>query len=166
MNNLESIQKRIFQKDDKKLINLLHLLRFKDQKIVFTNGVFDLLHRGHVDYLSRAADLGDVLIVGLNTDRSVKRLGKGDARPIQDEKTRAMLLAAMRFVDYVVLFDEETPYDLIEKIKPDVLVKGGDYKIEEIVGADLVLARNGEVKTLDFLPGFSTTNIEKKIKNP
>jgi len=166
MNNLESIQKRIFQKDDKKLINLLHLLRFKDQKIVFTNGVFDLLHRGHVDYLSRAADLGDVLIVGLNTDRSVKRLGKGDARPIQDEKTRAILLAAMRFVDYVVLFDEETPYDLIEKIKPDVLVKGGDYKIEEIVGADLVLARNGEVKTLDFLPGFSTTNIEKKIKNP
>ena len=138
------------------------LLGLPDKKVVFTNGCFDLVHQGHIDYLSKARDLGDMLVVGLNTDASVRRL-KGPRRPINDEHSRALLLASMVFVDYVVLFDEDTPYELIRAVQPDVLVKGSDYKPEDIVGYDIVTAKGGKVETLDFLPGFSTTAIECKI---
>jgi len=134
-----------------------------DEKIVFTNGCFDLIHRGHVDYLSKAADLGTKLIIGVNTDTSVQKL-KGAHRPIQDEYSRLLILASFEFVDAVILFDEQTPYELIKSIQPDVLVKGSDYKPEDIVGYDIVTAKGGEVKTIEFLPGFSTSAIEKKIK--
>jgi len=138
------------------------LLGQPERKVVFTNGCFDLVHQGHIDYLSKARDLGDMLVVGLNTDASVRRL-KGPRRPINDEYSRALLLASMVFVDYVVLFDEDTPYELIKAVQPDVLVKGSDYKPEDIVGYDIVTAKGGKVETLDFLPGFSTTAIECKI---
>lgn len=131
-------------------------------KVVFTNGCFDLVHQGHIDYLSKARDLGDVLVVGLNTDASVRRL-KGPHRPVNNEYSRALLLAAMVFVDYVVFFDEDTPYELIKIVQPDILVKGSDYRPEDIVGYDVVTAKGGRVETLDFLPGFSTTAIERKI---
>lgn len=161
MTNSEEIVCKIIE--HQKLEYLLADLRKKENKIVFTNGCFDLLHLGHIDYLSKAKDQGDILIVGLNTDSSVKRL-KGKNRPITDEKSRAMLLAALQFVDYVVLFDEDTPYELIKFIQPDVLVKGSDYKPEEIVGYDVVKAKNGQIVTIDFLPGYSTSAIEKKIR--
>lgn len=132
-------------------------------KIVFTNGCFDLIHRGHIDYLSKAADLGDVLIIGLNSDKSVSRL-KGNNRPIIDEYSRALLLASFSFVTAVVIFEEDTPYELIRAIQPDILVKGADYNIEDIVGYDVVTAKGGSVKTIEYLPGFSTSAIEKKIK--
>ena len=164
MTNLEILNSKILKREDPKLNNILHVLRFQDKKIVFTNGVFDLLHKGHIDYLSKAADSGDVLIVGLNSDISAKKLGKGKNRPIQDESSRALILAALRFVDYVILFDEETPYELIKTVKPDILVKGSDYKPEEIVGYDIVKENNGKIITIDFLDGYSTTLIEKKIK--
>ena len=130
--------------------------------IVFTNGCFDILHRGHVEYLAQAADLGDKLIVGLNTDASVKRL-KGESRPINDEKSRALLLSALQFVDVVVFFDEDTPYELIKQLQPDILVKGNDYKPEEIVGYDIVTAKGGKVLTIDLVEGFSTTNIISRM---
>ncbi|MFN7311953.1 MAG: D-glycero-beta-D-manno-heptose 1-phosphate adenylyltransferase [Bacteroidota bacterium] len=133
-------------------------------KVVFTNGCFDLLHRGHVDYLTKAADLGNKLIIGVNTDASVSGL-KGPHRPIQDEQSRLQILASLEAVDAVILFGEETPYDLIKTLQPDVLVKGSDYKPENIVGYDVLTAKGGEVKTIDFLPGFSTSLIEQKIKN-
>ena len=135
----------------------------QDKKIVFTNGCFDLLHRGHVDYLAKAADLGDVLILGLNTDASVSKL-KGPQRPIQDEQSRLHIIASLGFVDAVVLFDEETPLDLIDLVQPDVLVKGSDYKPEAIVGFDIVKLKGGKIQTIDFIPGYSTSLIEKKIK--
>ena len=138
------------------------LRQHPEWKVVFTNGCFDLVHQGHIDYLSKARDLGDVLVVGLNTDASVRRL-KGPRRPINDEYSRALLLASMLFVDYVVLFGEDTPYELIKTLQPDILVKGSDYKPEDIVGYDIVMAKGGRVETLDFLPGFSTTAIEQKI---
>lgn len=138
------------------------LRQHPERKVVFTNGCFDLVHQGHIDYLSKARDLGDVLVVGLNTDASVRRL-KGPRRPINDEYSRALLLASMLFVDYVVLFGEDTPYELIKTLQPDILVKGSDYKPENIVGYDIVMAKGGRVETLDFLPGFSTTSIEDKI---
>jgi rfaE bifunctional protein nucleotidyltransferase chain/domain len=132
-------------------------------KIVFSNGCFDLVHKGHIDYLNRAADLGDVLVMGLNTDASVSKL-KGPHRPIQDEQSRLTIIAAFQCVSAVVLFDEETPYELIKLVQPDVLVKGSDYKPENIVGYDIVIAKGGQVKTIDYLPGFSTSGIEKRIK--
>ena len=141
------------------------LWRFKQKKIVFTNGCFDLLHLGHIDYLSKAKDCGDVLLVGINTDRSVKMLGKGSNRPITDENARATIIAALHFVDAVVLFDEETPYELIKTVQPDVLVKGSDYLAEDIVGYDVVKEKGGKVITIDFLPGYSTTEIIRKIKS-
>jgi rfaE bifunctional protein nucleotidyltransferase chain/domain len=131
--------------------------------IVFSNGCFDLLHKGHIDYLNRAADLGDVLIMGLNTDASVSKL-KGPHRPIQDEQSRLTIIAALQCVNAVVLFNEETPYNLIELVQPDVLVKGSDYQPENIVGFDIVMAKGGVVKTIDYLPGYSTSLIEKRIK--
>ncbi len=162
MNKSEIIQHKIYNQTD--LLKTLHIWKFKEDKIVFTNGCFDLMHLGHIDYLSKAADLGQRLIVGLNTDESIRKL-KGNGRPITDEKSRAAILASLFFVDAVVLFDEETPLDLIKFIHPDVLVKGSDYSIEQIVGADFVLQSGGSVKTIDFLPGYSTSGIENKIRN-
>ena len=133
-------------------------------KIVFTNGCFDILHLGHIDYLSKAAAFGDVLIIGVNTDFSVQRL-KGRGRPINNEYSRTRILAALEFVDGVVLFDEETPIELIKAITPDILVKGGDYKAEEVVGHDHVTTSGGEVRIIDFLPGYSTSSIIQKISN-
>jgi rfaE bifunctional protein nucleotidyltransferase chain/domain len=137
--------------------------RNQGNKIVFTNGCFDLLHLGHVHYLAQARDLGDCLFVGLNADASVHRL-KGKHRPIQDERSRAHVLAALESVDAVVVFEEDTPLDLIMCIEPDVLVKGGDWKPAQIVGSDVVLAAGGEVRSLPFEEGFSTTAIEEKIR--
>ncbi len=137
--------------------------RFKEQRIVFTNGCFDILHRGHIHTLMMAAEQGDRLIVGLNSDASVSQL-KGPDRPIQDEMSRAILLAAMQFIDAVILFEEETPLQLIEQIKPDVLVKGGDYQKEDIVGAEILKKTGGEIITVPFLQGLSTTNIIKKAQ--
>ncbi|WP_207535855.1 D-glycero-beta-D-manno-heptose 1-phosphate adenylyltransferase [Desertivirga arenae] len=162
MTKLQTIEHKVVGPDQ--LQKYLNMWRLKGQKIVFTNGCFDLLHLGHVDYLSKAADLGDRLVIGLNSDLSTSNL-KGPNRPITDEKSRASLLAALFFVDAVVLFDESTPFDLISAVKPDVLVKGADYTLDKIVGADVVLANGGEVKTIAFIDGYSTTAIEKKIKN-
>jgi len=145
------------------LEQLLAYWRFKDYKIVFTNGCFDLIHLGHIDYLAKAADLGDILVIGLNTDASTRFL-KGPARPINDQHARAMVLASMSFVDTIVLFDEDTPYNLIKTIQPDILVKGADYKPEDIVGYDIVTAKGGKVITIDYLPGYSTSLIEKRIR--
>jgi rfaE bifunctional protein nucleotidyltransferase chain/domain len=131
--------------------------------IVFTNGCFDLLHKGHVDYLSKAADLGDKLIVAVNTDDSVKRLGKSASRPIQDQTARATVIAALESVAYVVMFNEDTPFEIIQTLKPNVLVKGSDYAVHQIIGADIVLANGGRVETIDFIQGYSTSAIEQKI---
>ncbi|HXC05558.1 MAG TPA: D-glycero-beta-D-manno-heptose 1-phosphate adenylyltransferase [Bacteroidia bacterium] len=160
--HLDIIQKRIFTAE--RLAPQLLTWRFHSQKIVFTNGCFDILHRGHIDYLSKAADCGNILIIGLNSDASTKKLNKGASRPIQDETSRALILASLHFVSAVVLFDEDTPYELIKLIQPDVLVKGADYKIEQIAGHDIVQAKGGEVKLIPFLEGFSTSGIEQKIK--
>lgn len=148
--------------DYQELANDLAYWQFKDKKVVFTNGCFDILHRGHVEYLAKAASLADVMVVGLNTDSSVKRL-KGSNRPVQDETSRALILASLSCVAKVVLFDEDTPYDLIKFIQPDVLVKGSDYKAEDIVGYDIVKAKKGEVVTIDIVDGYSTTAIVTKL---
>ena len=132
------------------------------QKIVFTNGCFDILHFGHIHYLAEARALGDRLIVGLNSAASVKRL-KGAHRPINDEPTRLHLLAALECIDAVVVFEEDTPLELIKIVMPDILVKGGDWEPEQIVGSDVVLANGGTVKSLAFVKGYSTTSIEEKI---
>ncbi|HRH03835.1 MAG TPA: D-glycero-beta-D-manno-heptose 1-phosphate adenylyltransferase [Bacteroidia bacterium] len=161
--HLQAISDKIFLRQQ--LIVWLNGMRFKNEKLVFTNGCFDLLHQGHIDYLAKAADLGTKLIVGVNSDNSVKRLGKGSSRPIQNEQSRALLLAALHFTSAITVFDEDTPYQLIELVKPNVLVKGADWKVEKIVGYDLVKANGGEVVTIEFLPGFSTTAIEDKIKS-
>ena len=133
------------------------------QRVVFTNGCFDLLHLGHVDYLEKARQLGDRLVVGLNTDDSVARF-KGPDRPIQNEESRARVLAALQFVDLLVFFNDDTPLNLISELVPNVLVKGSDYLAETIVGADVVKKAGGEVKTIDFVPGYSTSRIVEKIK--
>ena len=130
--------------------------------IVFSNGCFDILHLGHVDYLAKAASFGDVLVIGLNSDISVKSI-KGCKRPINDEIARALLLAALSFVDAVVCFDEDTPYNLIKAVKPDFLVKGKDYNAKAVVGYDIVTAYGGKVKTIKLVEGYSTSAIEKKI---
>lgn len=161
MNKLEIIQSRIIDIDH--IGPLLAYWQFKNQKIVFTNGCFDILHRGHVEYLARAASQGDVLVVGLNSDHSVRRI-KGTTRPVQDEYARAMLLASLSFVSAVIFFDEDTPYNLIKRVQPDVLVKGSDYKADEIVGYDIVKAKGGEVVTIDFIDGYSTSSIIEKLK--
>jgi len=164
MNSLKIIQQKIFRPDDEKLTSLLASIAFQQKKIVFTNGVFDLLHLGHIDYLSKAKDLGNFLVVGVNSDESARKLGKGINRPIKDEVSRSTIMASLRFVDMVIIFDEETPYKIIKMVQPDVLVKGSDYQLKEIVGYDIVMAKGGEVVTIDFLPGYSTTAIENKIK--
>lgn len=132
--------------------------------VVFTNGCFDILHRGHVDYLAKAADLGDKLVVAVNTDASVSKL-KGKHRPIQDEQSRLQILASLQCISAVVLFDEQTPYELIKLIEPNVLVKGSDYKVHDIVGYDVVTNLGGKVSTIDFIDGYSTSAIEHKIKS-
>jgi len=132
-------------------------------KVVFTNGCFDLIHLGHVDYLEKARQLGDKLVLGLNTDDSVSRF-KGPERPLQDQNSRARVLAAMQFIDLVVFFNEDTPFSLISELVPDILVKGSDYLTENIVGADVVKKAGGVVKTIEFVPGYSTTRIVEKIK--
>ena len=162
MDYLPFIEKKIAY-TAKEAENTLSLWRFKDDKIVFTNGCFDILHRGHIEYLAKAASLGTKLVIGLTTDASVQRL-KGDSRPINDENARALLLASLVFVDKVILFDTDTPRDLIDFVQPDVLVKGGDYKPEEIVGYDIVKAKGGEIVTLDFVEGYSTTSLIEKMK--
>jgi D-glycero-beta-D-manno-heptose 1-phosphate adenylyltransferase len=133
------------------------------KKIVFTNGCFDIMHLGHIDYLEKARNLGDFLVVGINTDKSVARL-KGHGRPVTNEYSRARMMASLQFVDAVVLFEEDTPYDLILTILPDILVKGDDYSGKNIVGADIVLAHGGMVETIKFVEGYSTTSIIEKIK--
>lgn len=162
MAQLRQIQAKIMRADAlEKQVATWHAA---GEKVVFTNGVFDLLHQGHIHYLAEAADLGQRLIIGLNADASVRTLGKGPSRPIKDQDTRALILASLQFVDAVCLFETSTPYDLIAQLKPDVLVKGGDYKVEEIAGHDVVQARGGEVIILQFLPGHSTTALEAKIR--
>ena len=161
MSTTENIRKKIKTREEIQFV--VQRAHFFGKKIVFTNGVFDLMHLGHVDYLSKAKDCGDILIVGMNSDASVKMLNKGDTRPLQDQQSRAMVLASLSFVDFVVIFDEETPYDLIKAAQPDVLVKGADYKVEQIAGHDIVLDRGGEVKLIELVSGYSTTAIEKKI---
>ncbi len=143
---------------NERLGELMHLLREKKSKVVFTNGCFDILHRGHVSYLERAKSLGDILILGLNSDASVRRL-KGEGRPINDEESRATVMAALNSVDYVVIFDEDTPLELIKQVRPDVLVKGGDYSIENIVGREYA----AQTMTISFVDGFSTTKTIEKM---
>jgi len=144
------------------LVQIREKLRREGKKVVFTNGCFDIVHRGHVEYLTKAKALGDVLLVGINTDASVKRL-KGTTRPIVCQDDRAFVLAAFRMIDYVCLFDEDTPHELIKAVVPDVLVKGSDWTIDSIVGKDIVEAAGGIVQTIDFIPNRSTTDIINKI---
>jgi len=162
MSRLENINKKIYSQEDLK--PMLNVWRLLEKKIVFTNGCFDLLHLGHVDYLSKAADMGNKLVIGLNSDSSVSVL-KGPGRPISDQISRSVLLASFSFVDAVVIFDEPTPIHLIELIRPDILVKGADYTIDKIIGADIVLQYGGSVNTIEYLNGYSTSLIEKKIKS-
>ena len=162
MTRLETLRWKIQNKEQ--LARTLSLWKFKDKKIVFTNGCFDILHRGHVTYLAEASELGDFLVVGLNSDASVKKLNKGGNRPIQDQDSRALILASLEGVSAVIIFDEDTPAELIKFVQPDVLVKGGDWKPEQIAGYDTVKAKGGEVKVIEFVPGYSTTSIEQKIK--
>ena len=143
-------------------INIIKKIKAERKKIVFTNGCFDLLHVGHIRYLSQAKKLGDFLIIGLNSDRSVKKL-KGKDRPINSFEDRATLLSALNSVDLVIKFEEQTPENLIKDIVPDVLVKGGDYNIEDIVGYQIVVQNGGQVKTLSFHDGYSSTNYIDKI---
>ncbi|MFA5479878.1 MAG: D-glycero-beta-D-manno-heptose 1-phosphate adenylyltransferase [Candidatus Muiribacteriota bacterium] len=136
--------------------------KLSGKKIVFTNGCFDIIHVGHVTYLEKARSFGDLLILGLNSDLSVKRL-KGENRPVNNENARKAVIEALRFVDKVFIFDEDTPYELIKAIKPNFLIKGGDYEVEKIVGADIVNQNGGKVLTIPFVEGYSTSNILKQV---
>jgi D-beta-D-heptose 7-phosphate kinase/D-beta-D-heptose 1-phosphate adenosyltransferase len=149
---------------ENQLKHLLAVWRFKDDVIVFTNGCFDLLHPGHISYLEKARTLGDRLIVGLNSDESVKRL-KGSGRPVNNQQDRARLLAALQCVDAVVVFEEDAPARLIEEVKPDILVKGGDYSLDQVVGASYVQSYGGRVEILPYVPGYSSSNILEKLKH-
>lgn len=162
MNKLDFLKTRIYSWEE--IRRQSNIWRFKDKKIVFTNGCFDLLHLGHIEYLVKASVFGSVLIVGLNSDASIRKI-KGNNRPVMDEKSRAMVLASLRFTDAVVLFDQETPYELIKVIQPDILVKGEDYKPGEIVGNDIVLAHGGKVITIELTDGYSTSSIIRHIQS-
>jgi D-glycero-beta-D-manno-heptose 1-phosphate adenylyltransferase len=162
MNTYKRLENKILSGNE--LEDILHQIREKRLTIVFTNGCFDILHKGHIRYLADASELADVFIVGLNTDSSIKRI-KGPNRPLQDQESRAISLSALVFVDYVVLFGEDTPLELLRIIKPNVLVKGGDYQVEAIVGYDLVNSYGGQVITLPLVKGYSTTSIIKKISS-
>ncbi len=171
MTNLNKIASKLINQST--LVDLTNDLKAKGKKIVFTNGCFDILHKGHVEYLAQTADLGDVLILGLNSDNSVKRQGKGDDRPINKIEARQTVLASLFFIDYIVEFDDNTPYDLINLIKPSILVKGGDYnpfqtdktQKDYIVGKDIVEANNGSVEVINLVDGFSTTGLIQKMKS-
>jgi rfaE bifunctional protein nucleotidyltransferase chain/domain len=162
MRKLELIKGKVFHIEE--LRANLNIWRLLEKKIVFTNGCFDLLHLGHIDYLSKAADLGDKLVIGLNSDASTAAL-KGPSRPIIDQYSRSIMLSSLSFVDAVILFDDPTPLELIAQIRPDVLVKGADYTVDQIVGSDLVLGYGGDVQTIEYLSGYSTSSIEKKIRS-
>jgi D-glycero-beta-D-manno-heptose 1-phosphate adenylyltransferase len=161
MKTVNSIPNKIFTLQS--ILPQLKRWRLQNQKIVFTNGVFDILHEGHIASLSEAAANGNILIVGVNADASVKRL-KGESRPVNNEKSRALILAALVITDAVIIFEDDTPYELITSIMPDVLVKGGDYTIETIVGAKEVIANGGQVKITPIVEGFSTTSIIEKMR--
>ena len=161
MSHLKNINSKIYNLDT--LTTQVEQWKATGNKVVFTNGCFDIIHRGHIEVLARTADLGDKLIIGLNSDQSIQKL-KGEDRPIIDEQSRAILLAALSFVDAIVLFCEDTPLKLIGALLPDVLAKGGDYEIETIVGHEIVQQNGGKVKLVPFLDGFSSTNIIDKIK--
>ncbi|WP_029521306.1 D-glycero-beta-D-manno-heptose 1-phosphate adenylyltransferase [Persephonella sp. IF05-L8] len=145
-------------------MEIINQWKKEGKKIVFTNGCFDIIHAGHVDYLEKAKALGDVLVVGLNSDNSIRRI-KGKDRPVNIQEHRKKVLEALKPVDLVIIFEEDTPERLIKEIKPDVLVKGGDWSIENIVGADFVKSYGGEVKTIDFVYDISTTKIIEKARN-
>ncbi len=161
MNQISRLQSKILSFSA--LENQLKKWRKLKQRIVFTNGCFDLLHFGHINFLAKAHDLGDRLVVGLNTDASVSRI-KRPSRPVQDELSRSHILAAMQCVDAVILFDEETPINLISMINPDVLVKGGDYEVKDIVGHEIVLNNKGKVCTINFVDGYSSSSLIDKVK--
>ena len=162
MSHLNNIYNKIHNLKDLKI----QMERWKQagNEVVFTNGCFDIIHKGHIEVLARSADLGDKLIVGLNSDQSIQKL-KGEDRPIIDEESRAILLAALSFVDAIILFSEETPLKLINTLLPDILAKGGDYEIKTIVGHKIVQENGGKIKLVPFLDGFSSTTIINKIKN-
>ena len=159
---LNKLKAKIFKIKD--LSRIIKQWRLNGDKIVFTNGCFDLIHLGHLEILARSADLGDKLIVGINSDMSIKKI-KGNSRPIIEEDSRVKQLAAIEFIDAVILFNEDTPYDLINILKPDVLTKGGDYKKNDIVGNQLINKEQGEVVIIPLTQGYSTTSILEKIKN-
>jgi D-glycero-beta-D-manno-heptose 1-phosphate adenylyltransferase len=161
MKNLEIASAKIYSREA--VVRQVAIWRFKGKKIVFTNGCFDILHLGHLEYLAKSRDLGDVLVVGLNSDASVTGI-KGPGRPINYGHSRAVALASLSFVSAVVFFDEETPYELIKLVKPDILVKGNDYTPEQIVGSDVVLGSGGKVETIELTEGFSTTGLIEKIR--
>ena len=159
---LERVKNKIFNKNN--LLKKLEIWRGSNKKIVFTNGCFDLIHLGHIEVLARSADLGDILIIGINTDSSIKEL-KGNNRPIIKENSRAQQLASLEFVDAVILFNEQTPLELIKVIKPNVITKGGDYNSEQVVGNEIAVKNEGEVIIIPLTQGYSTTSILEKIKN-
>lgn len=161
MSKLHWIQNKIMDKTS--LLRFCHSQKVKGRKIVFTNGCFDILHHGHIDLLAKAADEGDILVVGLNSDTSVKRL-KGSERPVNNESDRGLLLASLLCVDAVCFFEEDTPLSLIESLEPDVLVKGGDYTKETIVGATEVESAGGKVVIVPFVQGYSTSSLLNQIK--
>ena len=162
MSNLKNINSKIYSLDT--LTTQVDKWKATGNKVVFTNGCFDIIHRGHIEVLARTADLGEKLIIGLNSDQSIQKL-KGEDRPIIDEQSRAILLAALSFVDAIVFFSEDTPLKLISTLLPNVLAKGGDYEIKTIVGHEIILQNGGKVKLVPFLDGFSSTTIIHKIKN-
>ena len=159
---IATVDKRVV--DSVQVQRLVNIWRMKGDRIVFTNGCFDILHRGHVEYLQEAAALGDRLIIGVNSDASVKRQNKGPERPLNDQYSRAKVLAALRFIDAVVIFDQDTPLELIKALGPDVLVKGGDWSEDKIVGSDYVRSLGGDVRSLKLVDGFSTTGLVAKIR--
>ena len=159
---LNKLKSKIFNIKD--LSEIINEWRLNGDKIVFTNGCFDLIHLGHLEILARSADLGDKLVVAINSDMSIKKI-KGSSRPIIEEDSRAKQLAAIEFIDAVILFNEDTPYDLINILKPDVLTKGGDYKKNDIVGNQLINKEQGEIVIIPLTQGYSTTSILEKIKN-
>ena len=162
MSHLNKINSKIFSLGDLK--NQVNAWKQAGEDVIFTNGCFDIIHRGHIEVLAQTADLGDRLIIGLNSDTSIQKL-KGKNRPIIEEQSRAILLASLEFVDAVVIFSEDTPLKLISALLPDVLAKGGDYEIETIVGHEIVQQNGGKVKLVPFVDGFSSTTIIEKIKN-
>ncbi len=160
MEKIEVIKNKLIKDED--ISKKIAYWNFLDKKIVFTNGCFDVIHLGHIMYLSKAADIGNILIVGLNTDESVKRI-KGNNRPINNQHARSITIASLFFVDAVILFDEDSPLELIRKVKPQIIVKGSDYSNDEIVGSDLVKSYGGDVATIDYVDGYSSSEIIKKL---